>query len=312
MQSKVVTVTLNPALDKTITIPRLEVGGLNRVMQTRLDPGGKGINVAKVLQKFSVDVIATGFIGRYQGEVVQRALKDMGIKTGFVKVQGVTRTNLKIVDNERKVTTEINEPGFEVLPEDLVKLGHKLSYFLQHTSMLVLGGSLPQGVSEDIYYHYIDLAKKQNVKTILDAEGLALKEGIKARPFAVKPNIHELEQLAESPLSTEKDIIAAGRELLKKGVTVVVISMGSRGAIVLNNDEVYRVTPFPIIPNSTVGAGDSMVAAMAYAFLENKPLNEVARWAAAAGTVTASKPGTEVCSLAEVQGLLHEVRVVRI
>ncbi|GAW92126.1 1-phosphofructokinase [Calderihabitans maritimus] len=312
MLPKVVTVTLNPALDKTIIIPRLDVGGLNRVEQMRLDPGGKGVNVAKVLKKFAIDVIATGFIGNSQGGVIQKSLKDLGIKTEFVEVQGVTRTNLKIVDNQTKLTTEINEPGFEVSAEDLTKFREKLSNLLQDASFLILGGSLPRGVPEDIYKDYITLAKGKNVKSILDADGKALKEGIKARPFAVKPNIHELEQLVGRSLPTEQDIVTAGQELIHEGVTVVVVSMGSKGSIVLDKKEAYRVTPFPITPQSTVGAGDSMVAAMTYAFLENKLLEEVARWATAAGTVTASKAGTEVCSFAEVQRLLNDVNVTRI
>lgn len=309
MQSNVVTVTLNPALDKTITIPRLEVGGLNRVEQVRLDPGGKGINVAKVLKNFSVDVIATGFIGGSEGEFIQRSLKNLGIKTGFVEVQDATRTNLKIVDNETKVTTEINESGFAAPAEDLAKFRHKLAGLLEDTSVLVLGGSVLRGMPGNIYSEYIALAKEKNVKTILDADGVALEEGIKARPFAVKPNVHELAWLLGRSLTTEKEIIAAGQELINEGITVVVISRGSEGAIALTKEEAYRATPFSITPQSTVGAGDSMVAAMAYAILENKSLAEVARWATVAGTVTASKPGTEVCSLSEVQPLLNQVQV---
>jgi 1-phosphofructokinase len=312
MQSKVVTVTLNPALDKTIVIPYLEVGSLNRVEQVRLDPGGKGINVAKVLKKFSVDVIATGFTGGSEGEFIQRSLNSLGIETRFVEVQGVTRTNLKIIDNETKITTEINEPGFTVLSGDLTKFRDQLASLLQDASILVLSGSVPQGVPGDIYSDYIALAKERNVQTILDADGTALKEGIKARPFAVKPNAHELAGLMGRSLTTEKDIIAAGQELIQAGIAVVVISRGSEGAIALTKEEVYRVTPFSIIPQSTVGAGDSMVAAITYAILENKPLAEVARWATVAGTVTASKPGTQVCSLSEVQPLLNEVHVASI
>ena len=312
MQSKVVTVTLNPALDKTIVIPHLEVGGLNRVEQVRLDPGGKGINVAKVLKKFSVNVIATGFIGGSEGEFIQKRLKDLGIKAGFVEIQGVARTNLKIIDSKTKVTTEINEPGFSVPAGNLAKFRHHLAALLQDASILVLSGSVPQGVPGGIYNDYIALAKEKNVQTILDADGASLKESIKARPFAVKPNIHELAGLVGRSLTTEKDIIAAGQELIQAGITVVVISRGSEGAIALAKEKAYRVAPFSITPQSTVGAGDSMVAAITYAILENKPLAEVARWATVAGTVTASQPGTQVCSLSEVQSLLNEVQVTAI
>lgn len=309
MHPMIVTVTLNPALDKTITISELRVGDLNRVQQIRLDPGGKGINVAKVLKNFSEDVIATGYIGNSQREFIQRNLHESGIKTAFVEVNGVTRTNLKIVDNKTKVTTEINEPGFQILPEDKVNFSNNIARLLQDASFLVLGGSLPLGIPEDIYKDYIVLAKDKNVKTILDADGTALKEGIKARPFAVKPNIHELERLIGRSLTTDKEIVAAGHELIAEGITIVIISMGSKGAIVLNKAEAFRVIPFPIIPQSTVGAGDSMVAATVYALLQNKSLEEVARWATTAGTVTASKPGTDVCTLAEVENSLNKVNV---
>lgn len=312
MQSKVITVTLNPALDKTITLPRLEVGGLNRVEQMRLDPGGKGINVAKVLKKFAVDVTAAGFIAGTEGEFIQSRLKELAIKSGFVDVPGITRTNLKIVDSQAKVTTEINERGFAVRDEDLARFRDQLADWLQDTAVLVLSGSLPRGVPEDIYRDYVALAKGKNVKTILDADGPALAAGIKARPFAVKPNVHELAGLLGRSLTTEKEIIAAGQELIRAGIEMVVISRGAAGALALTREEVYRAVPFPINPQSTVGAGDSMVAAMAYAILTREPLAEVLRWATAAGTVTAAKAGTEVCSLAEVKPLLKQVQVGRI
>lgn len=309
--SKVLTVTLNPAIDKTIMLSQLEIGGLNRVEHMRLDPGGKGVNVAKVLRNFSVDVTVMGFMGNSQGELIQGSLLDMGIATEFTKVSGVTRTNLKIVDNQTKVTTEINEPGFEVKTEELQILRERLTHSLQEASYLVLGGSIPKGVSKDIYKEYILLAKEKNVQTILDADGEVLKEGIKAGPFAIKPNIYELEQLVGRSLVTEEDILNAGRELLREGIEVIVISMGAKGAIVLNQQEAYRTTPFSITPQSTVGAGDSMVATMAYTFLERKPLEELARWVTAAGTVTASKAGTEVCSFDEVQRSLANVKVTQ-
>lgn len=312
MKSAVVTVTLNPALDKTVTLSALEIGGLNRVRDLRVDPGGKGINVAKVLKEFSINVIAAGLVAGFQGQQLLKQLERDAIEVCFVNVQGETRTNLKIVDESMKVTTEINEPGFNVSPEDLECLGQKLSKLLDQASLFIIGGSLPPGVPDHIYRDYIEMANSKGVKAILDADGGALQEGIKAKPFAIKPNLHELEQLVGRKLTTPPEIVSAGKQLLGQGISLVIISMGSKGSIVLDKKEVYQVTPFPISPKSTVGAGDSMVAALGYSLLENKSLAEIAVWATTAGTVTASKSGTQVCTLAEVQHLLTQVRAFKI
>lgn len=312
MKSTVVTVTLNPALDKTVTVSGFEIGGLNRVRDLRVDPGGKGINVAKVLKKFNVNVIAAGLAAGFQGQQLLKQLTGDAVEVCFVNVPGETRTNLKIVDEKSKVTTEINEPGFTVLPDNLLRLGQKLSELLDQAAFLVISGSLPPGVPDHIYKDYIELANSKGVKAILDADGGALREGIKAKPYAIKPNLHELEHLVGRKLATIPEIVSAGRELLGQGIALVIISMGSQGAVVLDKKEVYQVTPFPISPKSTVGAGDSMVAALAYSLLGNKSLAETAVWATTAGTVTASKAGTQVCTLAEVQNFLSQVHAVKI
>lgn len=312
MGSTVVTVTLNPALDKTVTLSELKIGGLNRVRDLRIDPGGKGINVAKVLKKFNVNVIAAGFVAGFQGQQLLKQLERDAIEVCFVDVRGETRTNLKIVDEKVKVTTEINEPGFNVLPEDMECLGRKLSKLLSRASFLVIGGSLPPGAPNHIYRDYIEMANSKGVKVILDADGGALREGIKAQPFAIKPNLHELEQLVGRNLTTTEEIVSAGKQMVGQGISLVIISMGSQGSIVLDQKEVYQVTPFPISPKSTVGAGDSMVAALVYSLLENKPLADIAIWATTAGTVTASKSGTQVCTLAEVQKFLSQVHALKI
>lgn len=312
MNSPVVTVTLNPAVDKTVVIGKLQVGGLNRVQDVRIDPGGKGINVAKVLIQFGVNVIATGLIGGSQGQQLLKQLERENIQGNFLQSEGETRVNLKIVEEETKLTTEINEPGILINPEVLNNFSEKLSLLLNHASVIVLGGSLPPGIPEAIYKDYIELANRKGVKTILDAEGVALEEGIKARPFAVKPNIYELEKLIGKRLTTNQEIISAGKSLVQKGVSLVMVSMGEQGSIVLTEKEAYRATPFTITPQSTVGAGDSMVATLVYSLLQGYSLEEIARWTTTAGTVTASKTGTQVCTLEEVQHFLPKVQVSKI
>lgn len=309
MKSYVVTMTLNPALDKTVTIDKLNQGGLNRVSGIRIDAGGKGINVAKVLKKFSTDTVAAGLIAGFQGQTLLGLLSDENIEAQFLKIQGDTRTNLKIVEEETNVTTEINEAGFYVNESDLELFKEKLSVLLENASFLVLSGSLPRGVKEDVYSDYINLARSKGVKTVLDADGAALQKGIEASPYAVKPNISELEKLFGRKMSDNSDIVDAGRVLQKRGIEIVAVSMGAEGAILMNKEEVLRVKTFPITPMSTVAAGDSMVAALVFSLMKGYTLKETAKWITAAGTITASKPGTQVCSLEEVQKSIGLVEV---
>ncbi len=309
---RITTVTLNPAVDKTLSVSNFVVGGLNRVQHSRLDPGGKGINVAKVLHGFGCHVKICGFVAGENGVLLEKQLLQMGMMTDFLTVAGETRINLKIVDEEKRITTEINDIGFPIRTHDLQMFFKKFEALLKETSILVLGGSIPEGVPSHIYRKLIEMANRKKVRTLLDAEEEALQEGIKGAPYAIKPNLFELEKLVGRKLATEREIMEAGRGCLDAGVSIVVISMGEKGAIVMDSQAAFYARPFPIIPQSTVGAGDSMVASLAYAILEQKPLREMAAWATAAGTLTASKPGTQVCTLQEVQANLHKVQLLEI
>ncbi|MBP2645717.1 MAG: 1-phosphofructokinase [Firmicutes bacterium] len=311
MKKYVVTVTLNPALDKTVVVSKFEVGGLNRVQSMRTDPGGKGINVARVLTGFGVAVNATGLIAGTQGQLVKRYLEEEKISESFVTIPGQTRTNLKVVDASTKVTTEINEAGFSVGQEEINNFKQQLTRLLEDASFLVLSGSLPPQVDSRIYGKLIEIARAKGVKTVLDADDSALDLGIAARPVAIKPNIYELEKLVGRSLTEDAAVITASREIIGRGVEIVIVSMGAQGSLVVGKDEAYRATVEPMIPKSTVGAGDSMVGVLVYSLLEGFPLSKIAQWVTAAGSVTASKPGTEVCKLPEVEQFLPKVHVSR-
>ncbi|UFJ42654.1 1-phosphofructokinase [Brevibacillus humidisoli] len=310
MVSSIVTITLNPALDKTVTVEHFQQGGLNRVKDARIDPGGKGINVARVLRQFNTPVTATGFIAGLPGRQLLDQITEQGIVADFCTLPGEMRINMKVYDEAAKVTTEINEPGFQVTSADLQRIKEKLFTLLADAEVLVIGGSLPQGAPESLYREYIDMANEQGVKTILDADGAAFLEGIKAQPDVVKPNQYELEQAVGKQLHSLHDTVLAARDLLERsGVKLVVVSMGGNGAIAITQAEGYYAKPFPITPQSTVGAGDSMVAALAYSLQAGWTVSETIRWATAAGTVTAAKSGTQVCTLAEVQQSLNRVEI---
>lgn len=309
MVQKVITITMNPSIDKTVLLDEFHLYGLNRIHGARLDPGGKGINVAKVLHNFHVDVTVSGFIAGQQGILLQEQLKQANIPADFMEVEGETRTNLKIVDESVNKTTEINEPGFTVSEAHLASFLKKLESLAEQAAIIVLAGSLPPGVPDDFYAQCIAIAKKAGAKVLLDTDGTAFAKGLEAVPYAVKPNIHELEAYFHDEFKTYQQVADAAKRLLDMGVEIVIISMGAEGAVVADRQEAYQVNTWDIPIKSTVGAGDSMVGALAYSILKQASLHEIARMTTAAGTITASKSGTQTCTLEEVMQAVENVTV---
>lgn len=313
MKKTIITVTLNPALDKTVNVNKMVVGGLNRVADIRVDAGGKGINVAKVLQSFGEEVVTTGFVGGHNGAMLLHEMETLHIKHSFISIHEETRTNLKIVDQSTKETTEVNEAGGEVQASELKAFYELFDQLLQDAAVLVLAGSLSPGLSIDIYEQLLQMAHGQGVLSILDAEGESFLHGLKAHPTVIKPNIHELEGLLNRQLHHDSEIVNACQELIDTyKLDAVIVSMGKDGSIFVNKSETLRVTPFPIEPKSTVGAGDSMVAAIASSLVHQRSFKDMARYACAAGTITASKSGTDVATVQEVEQKLDQVGITRL
>ncbi len=312
VKQKIMTVTLNPCIDKTITINGFCEGGLNRTESVRTDAGGKGINVAKVLRGFEADTLAVGIMGNCGHDVLLNELTKRDIQHDFLFAEGTVRTNYKLFDREKKQVTEINETGFTVTPEtqeDFVKLIEK---YLLKTAVLVLSGSLAPGIPKAFYARLIRLAHDYQVKTILDADGEALAYGIEAAPYVIKPNLFELEKLYGKPFENKKELFDFADSILSNGVSSIVLSLGGDGALYLTQEETLRVHLKPIVCQSTVGAGDSMVAATAYSILNQQDLFSLAKLASSAGTVTASKPGTEVCTHEEVLAYQKQLTVEKV
>ena len=210
------TVTLNPALDKTVEIPNLTIDGVNRISSMRTDPGGKGINVSKVIQKLGGTSIATGILGGETGHSIEGALKEAGLNSFFHYVEGETRTNLKIIDTVSHTNTDINEPGVTVSEEILSKLLSDLSDRIQEGDIVVLSGSIPKGAPENTYYVWTKACRKLGAKVILDADGELFRDGIQASPYLIKPNHHELSAFAGKELITPTEIAQAARSLMKE------------------------------------------------------------------------------------------------
>jgi 1-phosphofructokinase len=309
MSERIVTVTLNPCIDKTIAIEGFEYGGLNRVKNTRVDVGGKGINVSKVLRSFGADVLAFGIAAGKQGQQIIRFLEDEDIPHLFIQTEGETRTNYKILDIRSRIITEINEQGFNANEQVFVECIRNITTLLPDTKIMVLSGSVPSGLSSEVYKTIIETVKEYDVKVILDSDGEKLRLGIEALPYAIKPNIFEFEQLTGKTFSSHLEIASAAKEYIKKGIKLIVVSMGSEGALFISDKEVYLATPFTIDCKSTVGAGDSVVAAVTYGLIKGYDLEIIARMSTAAGSLTASKEGSLTCSLEEVQEMMDMVQI---
>lgn len=306
------TVTLNPALDKTVEIPGMALDTVNRVTSMRTDPGGKGINVSKVIAKLGGESCAVGILGGESGRTLLAALEREGLRTHFRFVEGQTRTNLKIIDRALHTNTDINEPGLTVSPADLDALLRDLLGMVREGDIVVLAGSLPQGAPQDTYRVWTAACREKGARVCLDADGVLLAEGLKAAPYLIKPNEDELSRLVGHRLTDTDELIVEGRRLLKGGVTRVVISLGERGALYLRGNEVLYAEGLSVPVGSTVGAGDSVVAALAYADSLGMSDEDAVRLSTATGAANVMCSGTQPAEREAVEKLLTQVKIRRI
>lgn len=302
------TVTLNPALDKTVEIPGFAIGSVNRITSMRTDPGGKGINVSKVIGKLGGESTIIGILGGNTGFVIQSALEKMGMRTNFHFVEGETRTNLKVIDPINRTNTDINEPGIVVSKEILDEMLWELLGMIGRGDIVVLSGSLSKGAPVDTYYTWVKACREAGAKVILDADGALLAEGLKASPHLVKPNHHELAGLLGKTLNTPGEMEKAALELIKNyGLEKVVISMGERGALYVTGGQTIYAEGLKVEVGSTVGAGDSVVAALAFAQERGMTLEEAARLSTATGAANVMCSGTQAAEYSVIEELLPRV-----
>ena len=308
-ETSIVTVTLNPAIDRTLQLPNFTIGEVNRVESERSDPGGKGINVAKVIKALQHPVVVTGFLGKDNQSLFQNYFKAEEIENHFIETTGNNRVNIKIVDTVSDVVSELNFPGITPTQVDLDQLEQTLRQLAETHTWFVLSGSLPPTVPTDIYAKLITMLHEYDCKVILDTSGPALVAGIAARPFAVKPNLPELSQLMNSSMESDEEILGAIKQLLRQGIQKVAISLGEKGSLVADQEQILRAKA-PIVPvHSTVGAGDAFVAGFSVGQARNLSLADSIRLASAAAGAAVALPGTQAGSLTEVNKLIDLVQI---
>ena len=305
----ILTVTLTPALDKTVTIPGFALDRVNRVQEMRLDAGGKGINVSKSLRALGADSVAAGILGGGTGRFIREQLETAGIRCAFTEAPAETRTNLKIVDPQGGTHTDVNEAGAPVAPEVLARVLAQVEALTSPGDLVVLAGKAPPSAPEDLFARWCRQLKAKGVQVYLDADGALLREGVRACPTLIKPNDEELGRLVGHALDTPEALACAARELVAQGIPEVVVSMGGDGALFVTKDQVLRGHGLKVPVLSTVGAGDSMMAAMCLGAAQGLPWLERCRLAMAVSAATVSCPGTQPASREQVEALLPRVQL---
>jgi 1-phosphofructokinase len=292
------TVTLNPAVDRTVTIERFAVDAVNRVSASRLDAGGKGINVSKAVRGLGGQSVAYGFLGGEAGRFIRSYLDGQGIQHHFVELEGETRTNLKIVDLVLGTHTDVNESGPPASAGALDRLEAELFSGAGPADVFVFSGSVCPGVGAGVYAAWTARVCAIGASSVLDADGEALRLGAAAGPTILKPNLEELERLVGTPLSASgiidvPAVVRAASGLIALGTSMVVVSLGADGALFVDGAQAIRAHGIPIRALSTVGAGDSVVAALCLGLQRGDSLERLVRPAVAAGTAAAATAGSQ-------------------
>jgi len=308
----IVTVTLNPAIDQTLVLDRFVAGDTLRVRASRFDPGGKGINVSRVVKELGGQTVAMGFAPGGLGRYIEQTLKSEGIECDFVHTKGETRTNITIVDETRHMQTILSDPGPETDEKFVEQLLGKLRKRLKANDWLVIAGSIPPPLAPKVYAEMIGLAREKWVHAVLDADGPALAAGIAAKPEMVKGNRRELERLLSRHLDDEESTLKAARVLREMTIRTAVVTRGREGAIAECDEGSWRSLAPRVRAVSAVGSGDAFLAGVVLSLSHGGTMEEALRLGVAAGTAAVLTPGTELCHRREVDVLQPRVKVQRI
>ncbi len=304
---KVTTVTLNPAIDQTVSIPHFAAGKVNRVQSVIADPGGKGVNVASNLADFGIEVSVCGFLGDDNPVLFERLFKQKSINDRFVRIAGSTRTGIKIINEIDEETTDINFPGQAPSQSDIETLFQEVDRLTEENDWFVLAGSIPAGCPAGIYGELVQLIKNSGKSVALDTSGEGLRLALPALPTLVKPNIDELQELMGDPLPTQAEVINAAHHWVGKGIETVIVSMGADGAIFVEDSEVVLAKPPSVTVKSTVGAGDAMVSGTVAGKVQGASLAACARLATAFSVNVISQVGSGISSLEALEAYKSQV-----
>jgi 6-phosphofructokinase 2 len=300
---KIVTLTMNPALDIATSTERVEPAHKLRCTAPRYDPGGGGINVARAVHTLGGEALAIFPAGGAAGEMIRHLLDEEGVAYRAIAIAGFTRESLAVEERQSGNQFRFILPGPEIGLADQERCIDALSAATPRAGYIVASGSLPLGVPDDFYARVAALAKRHAKRFVLDTSGAALKQAGQG-VYLLKPSLRELEHLTEREIRSERDEEAAARQVIAQGrAEIVVLTIGARGALIVSRDEIDRVSAIPVEARSTVGAGDSMLAGVVLGLSRGLPLRAAVRFGMAAGAASLLGSGTQLCGLADVERL---------
>jgi tagatose 6-phosphate kinase len=307
----ILTVTLNTSIDKVYVVENFSIGDVIRVKEATYTPGGKGLNVAKVLSALGEEVLAAGFAGGFAGGFIESELRKLGIPYKFIRVHEETRSCINIIDEKSRIQTELLEPGPWVSPDELSQFVELFETLLRNSDVVTLSGSLPRGLDDDTYRVLISIAKGKGKKVILDSSGIAFKEGLSVFPTMIKPNIREAEAVLGRRIESISEAAAAAKELTALGAGMAAISMGAEGVVVADSGtgSVYHAKPPLISPVNTVGCGDAMVAGFAVALRRGYDLETTIKIGTAVSAAAALTPETGGCRPDDVNRFINDIKI---
>lgn len=308
----ITTVTFNTAIDQVYEMAHFALGETNRVNTMKQQGGGKGVNVARVIKTLGGEVITGGFVGGMNGRKIEQLLQEEQLQTSFVTIQGESRVCLTVVDRQTKEMTELLEQGPTVIEDEWQRMLHWIEERTTQSSYFVLSGSLPKGLPPTAYKEVIELLKARNIRVLLDTSGEALQEGVKAVPYAIKPNEDEIAQLLGRAVSSTDDFITAGKKLQGTGIAHVCFSLGADGALFINDDGVFQVNAPVITVVNTVGSGDSFLGGLTYKLAQGASYEEAYKWAVACGSANASEQGIAQVNSDRVQQFVQQLQLIKV
>jgi 1-phosphofructokinase len=305
-------ISLNPTIDRTLTVGRLVYTDINRVISARTDPGGKAVNVCRFLRILGEKAVLFGFAGGLSGSLLRKLLDGEGIEHDFTGVAGETRTIINIVETLKRREIRINEAGPRVSGRELQEFLNRLYGNLEPDDILVMSGSIPPGIPSNFFRRIIRKAKAAGIKTFVDSDGEPLRSGTEAGPFLIKPNCFELQRLIGDNIRRQTDVVNAALKLRMGGVSIVAVSNGGKPAVCISENGAWAAVPPQVEVRSTIGAGDAFLAGMISGLETGKTIPESLRLAVAAGSAKVQTEGTGLCNLKQIRQLLPLVRVTAV
>ena len=306
---KIATITVNPAIDQTVSADNFQIGRVNRSRAMRFDAGGKGVNVASFLSDYGLEVAVTGFLGEENADVFERHFKRKDIDDRFIRVPGETRINIKIMDEASQITTDLNTPGQVPGEYALSRFYEQVEAMMEACECFVLSGNIQAGLPSTFYADLITRLKSRRCHTIIDTSGDALAESLKAGPNLIKPNIHELKALVNKPLANIEEVYKSAVSLINAETSVVVVSMGSKGALFVEKGNAFIARPPAVQVKSTVGAGDAMVAGLVAGISKKLDLKDCARLATAFSLSAVTRLGRDLPKPSVIEDFQKQVEI---